>query len=143
MRNQGKAWVVQSALFFETPEQIYARVFRQSEAAHAGAADRRSNSAAFANANASSGWKKARCACGYGHPGRRRPAPVIEALAYICWASSSAGRFRRSTSHRYRLYLNRRDVRQQAAPGAADPRAKVHVRSPRASTTTWRRSSSG
>jgi hypothetical protein len=40
------------------------------------------------------------------------PAPIIEALAYILLSKLYRRPIPRTYSHRYRLYLNRRDVRQ-------------------------------
>src|SRR5689334_24882720 len=42
------------------------------------------------------------------------PAPVIEALAYILLGKLYRKEVARVYAHRYRLYLNRRDVRRQA-----------------------------
>ncbi len=42
------------------------------------------------------------------------PAPVIEALAHILLGKLYRKPVPRMYSHRYRLYLNRRDVRRQA-----------------------------
>jgi hypothetical protein len=44
---------------------------------------------------------------------RDAPAPIQEALAYILVGKLYRKPIPRTYSHRYRLYLNRRDIRQQ------------------------------
>ena len=77
---------LQSSLFFETPEEIYARVFRELRRLEVRISD------LLAGA----------------------PAPVMEALAHILLGKLYRKPVPRSYAHRYRLYLNRRDFRRQA-----------------------------
>ena len=102
----------QSALFFETPEEIYARVFRDLRPRTA-APQFRVEFRRFATAHSS-----VKFADGLVHARitdllEGAPAPILEALAYILLGKL----FRRPVAgiyaHRYRLYLNRRDMRRQ------------------------------
>ena len=63
---------------------------------------------------ASSGWKTAGCTCGSRDLLAGAPAPVMEALAHILLGKLYRKPIAAHVHHRYRLYLNRRDVRRQA-----------------------------
>jgi len=98
---------VESALLFETPEQIYSRVFRRRTPAP----EVRVEYCRFANANSfarlDNGVLKVRMADVL----ENAPAPVVEALAYILLSKLFRRPVPKLYSHRYRLYLNRKDVR--------------------------------
>jgi hypothetical protein len=105
---------VESALFFESPEQIYARVFRYLKprtpvpAVHVQFCE-------FANANSTIRIKDARLEVRITDVLRDAPAPILEALAVILISKLYRKAVPRSYIHRYRLYLNRKDVRQRVA----------------------------
>jgi hypothetical protein len=102
---------VESALLFETPEQIYIRVFRQLRP-RTPAPEVRVEFCRFANANSfarlDSGLLRVRMADVL----EGAPAPVLEALAYILLSKLFRRPVPKLYSHRYRLYLNRKDMRR-------------------------------
>jgi hypothetical protein len=104
---------LQSSLFFESPEQIYARVFRELKPRTA-APDLHVEFCRFANADSFISLKDGRLEVRISDLLAGAPAPVLEALAHILLGKL----YRKPTAaiyaHRYRLYLNRRDVRRQA-----------------------------
>src|SRR5687768_11742779 len=65
---------------------------------------------------------------------RDAPAPVMEALAVILLSKLYRKQIPRAVSHRYRLYLNRRDVRhemqrvkrERGRKEIVDPRGRVY-----------------
>lgn len=103
---------VESAILFETPEEIFSRVFRFVKPR----SDVPSISVEFcefANANSvirlNAGTIEARLTDVLADA----PAPIIEALAFILISKLYRRPVPRAYSHRYRLYLNRRDIRQR------------------------------
>jgi hypothetical protein len=103
---------VQSALFFETTEEIYARVFRELRP-RTPVPVLRVEFCRFANPDCT-----VRLADGLLHVRisdllEGAPAPVTEALAHILLRKLYRKPIPRIYSHRYRLYLNRRDMRRQ------------------------------
>jgi hypothetical protein len=102
----------QSALLFETPEEIYARVFREFKP-RTPLPGFTVEYCRFANADSFIRMESGAIHVRISDLLAGAPAPVAEALAYILLGKL----FRRPTariySHRYRLYLNRRDVRRQ------------------------------
>jgi hypothetical protein len=99
---------VQSSLFFETPAEIYARVFRELKprtpvpALHV-------EFCRFANADSFIRLESGSL--------RVRISDLLEsapALAYILLGKLYRKPIARLYNHRYRLYLNRRDMRRQA-----------------------------
>jgi hypothetical protein len=102
---------VESALFFETPEQIYARVFRalkpRTPIPEIHVEFRR-----FANVNSSIRLEDGRLSVRISDLLQGAPAPIQEALAYILLSKLYRKPVPAAYSHRYRLYLNRRDVRR-------------------------------
>ncbi len=104
---------LQSSLFFESPEEIYARVFRELKPRTV-APEMRVEFCRFANADSLISLKDGRLAVRISDLLAGAPAPVLEALAHILLGKL----YRKPTAaiyaHRYRLYLNRRDVRRQA-----------------------------
>ena len=101
---------VESTLFFETPEEIYARVFR--------AVNPRTippeihvEFRQFANANSSIRLADSRIEVKITDLLEEAPAPIIEALAYILLSKLYRKPIPQIYNHQYRLYLNRKDVR--------------------------------
>ena len=103
---------VQSALFFETPEEIYARVFRELKP-RTPLPELRVEFCAFANADSSIRLENGRLAVRISDMLAGAPAPVTEALAHILLRKLYRKPVPRLYTHRYRLYLNRREVRRQ------------------------------
>ena len=104
---------LQSSLFFETPEEIYARVFRELRP-RAPLPDLRVEFRRFANADSFIRLEDGRLEVRISDLLAGAPAPVMEALAHILLGKLYRKPVPRSYAHRYRLYLNRRDVRRQA-----------------------------
>jgi hypothetical protein len=104
---------LQSSLFFESPEEIYARVFRELRP-RAALPDLRVEFRRFANADSfirlENGLLEVRISDLLGGA----PAPVMEALAHILLGKLYRKPVPRLYAYRYRLYLNRSDVRRQA-----------------------------
>lgn len=103
---------LQSALFFEAPEELYARVFQQIRPRTAVPAFRVSF-CEFANANSSIRMQDDNVEVRITDVLKDAPAPVMEALAFILISKLYRKPIPRSYSHRYRLYLNRKDVRHR------------------------------
>jgi len=103
---------VQSSLFFETPEEIYARVFRELKPRTAIPA-LHVEFCRFANADSFIRLENGRLGVRISDLLAGAPAPVTEALAYILLGKLYRKPVPRVYAHRYRLYLNRRDVRRQ------------------------------
>jgi hypothetical protein len=103
---------VESALLFETPEEIYERVFRalrpRTKPPRVAVEFCR-----FANADsyASAGEGELRIRMSDMLEGA--PAPILEALAYILLGKLFRKRVPAAYAHRYRLYLNRREMRRK------------------------------
>jgi hypothetical protein len=104
---------VQSSLFFETPEEIYARVFRDLKP-RTPIPRLRVEFCRFANADSFIRLEDGHLHVRISDLLEGAPAPVTEALAYILLGKLYRKPVARSYAHRYRLYLNRRDVRRQA-----------------------------
>jgi hypothetical protein len=104
---------VQSSLFFETPEEIYARVFRDLKPRTA-PPHFRVEFRQFANADSFVRLENGLLHVRMSDLLEGAPAPVLEALAYILLGKLYRKPVARQYVHRYRLYLNRRDVRRQA-----------------------------
>jgi hypothetical protein len=103
---------VETALFFESVEQIYARVFRALRPrTQLPAIEVRFRK--YANANSRIRLEKDRLAVDISDLLEEAPAPIHEALAYILLSKL----FRRDPENgvlaRYRRYLNRADMRRQ------------------------------
>ena len=103
---------VESALLFETPEEIFERVFRIIKPRTA-LPRSPSNFASLQMRTVLFDSKTGRIEARLTDILRDAPAPILEALHSFSYVSSIANRYRESYNHRYRLYLNRRDVRQQ------------------------------
>lgn len=104
---------LQSSLFFETPEEIYARVFRDLKPRTPVPA-LRVEFCRFANADSFIRLENGQLHVRISDLLEGAPAPVSEALAYILLGKLYRKPVARLYSHRYRLYLNRKDVRRQA-----------------------------
>jgi hypothetical protein len=102
---------VQSALFFETPPEIYRRVFQalkpRTQPPEFVVRFRR-----YANANSSIRMENGRIEVKMSDLLEGAPAPILEALAWILLTKLFRKPVPRIYSHRYRLWLNRRDVRR-------------------------------
>ena len=104
---------VQSALFFETPEEIYARVFRELKP-RTTLPELRVEFCRFANADCFIRLVSGRLHVRISDLLAGAPAPVMEALAHILLGKLYRKPVARMYNHRYRLYLNRKDMRRQA-----------------------------
>lgn len=104
---------LQSSLFFESAAEIYARVFRELRP-RTPLPQLHVEFCPFANADSfirlESGCLQVRMSDLL----EGAPAPVLEALAYILLGKLYRKEVPRIYAHRYKLYLNRRDVRRQA-----------------------------
>jgi hypothetical protein len=104
---------LQTALFFESPGEIYARVFRELRPRTA-LPELRVEFCRFANANCFIKLDGGRLEVRMSDLLSGAPAPVMEALAHILLGKLYRKPVARVYSNRYRLYLNRRDMRRQA-----------------------------
>jgi len=102
----------ESALLFESPEEIYRRVFRELRP-RAKMPGITVEFRPFANPDSTvrleEGWIVVRMSDLL----EDAPAPIIEALAHILLGKLLRRPAGRAYTHRYRLYLNRRDVRRR------------------------------
>jgi hypothetical protein len=101
---------VESTLLFETPEEIFKRVFRLLKPRTPVPAVR-VDFRKFANANSSIRLENGRLAVKITDLLEGAPAPILEALAYILLCKLYRKPVPAMYSHRYRLYFNRRDMR--------------------------------
>ncbi len=104
---------LQAALFFESPEEIYARVFRDLKP-RTTLPELRIEFCRFANPDSFIRLENGKLHVRISDLLEGAPAPVTEALAYILLGKLYRKPIARMYTHRYRLYLNRRDVRRQA-----------------------------
>jgi hypothetical protein len=102
----------QSSLFFETPEEIYTRVFRELKP-RTPAPQVTVEYCRFANADSFVRMEHGRLHVRITDMLEGAPAPVTEALAQILLHKLYRRPVPRIFNHRYRLYLNRKDVRRQ------------------------------
>jgi SprT-like family protein len=102
---------LQSSLFFETPAEMYARVFRDLSP-RAKPPSFRVEFRPFANADSFARLDEAGIHVRISDVLQGAPAPVMEALAYILLGKLFRRPVARMYTHRYRLYLNRRDMRR-------------------------------
>jgi hypothetical protein len=119
---------VESALLFETPEEIFLRVFRNLHPRSA-APNMSVEFCEFANANSFIRLERGSVQVRVSDILREAPAPIVEALAYILISKLYRKPVPRVFSHRYRLYLNRRDIRQ-ALQELRKERGRKQVTSP-------------
>ena len=104
---------LQSSLFFESPEEIFVRVFRELKP-RTPVPVMRLEFCQFANADSFIRLENGSLHVRISDLLAGAPAPVMEALAYILLGKLYRKPIARQYSHRYRLYLNRKDVRRQA-----------------------------
>jgi hypothetical protein len=102
---------VETALFFETPEEICRRVFRDLKPRTPSPAFK-VEFRAFANANSFIRLEGSAIDIRITDLLKEAPAPIIEALAYILLCKLYRKPVPAIYQHRYRLYLNRRDMRR-------------------------------
>src|SRR5450759_3124147 len=101
---------IETALLFETPQQIYDRVF-QALRPRTPAPRVEIEFCRFANANSMARWHEGNLQVRMSDVLENAPSPVIEALAFILLSKLFRKRVPADYSHRYNRYLNRRDVR--------------------------------
>jgi hypothetical protein len=102
---------VQSAVLFETPEQIYERVFRMLRP-RTEVPGIRVEYRTFANANSSIRLHEGRIEVRISDVLEGAPAPIQEALAFILLGKMFRKPVQAIYPHRYRRWLNRSDVRR-------------------------------
>ena len=132
---------LQSSLFFETAVEIYARVFRELKP-RTPIPELTIEYCRFANADSFIRLEDGRLHVRISDLLEGAPAPVTEALAYILLGKLYRKPVPRVYAHRYRLYLNRRDMRRQAHL-VRQIRGRKFVSGPRGKCMIWRKSSSG
>ena len=102
---------LQTALFFETPEEIFARVHREIRPRTA-TPQIRVTFRRYANANSRIHLKDGLLDVVISDMLQGAPAPILESLAWILISKMYRRQAPAAFEHRYRLYLNRRDVRR-------------------------------
>jgi hypothetical protein len=110
--NEGAAADLQATLFFETPEEIYARVFGKLKP-RTRLPGFRVEFRRFANADCFIRLENGTIHARLSDLFEGAPAPVMEALAFILLGKLFRRAVPRIYSHRYRLYLNRKDMRRK------------------------------
>ena len=101
-----------AALFFETPSEIFARVFRELKP-RTPLPGLNLEFRPYANANCTIRLAEGKLHAKLADVFEGAPAPVMEALAYILLSKLYRKPLARQYNHRYRLYLERKDVRRQ------------------------------
>lgn len=102
---------VESTLFFETPEEIFTRVFRTVKP-RTPLPECRVHFRKFANANSSIRLQNGEICVKITDLLEGAPAPILEALAHILLSKLYRKPVPAVYNQRYRLYLNRRDMRR-------------------------------
>lgn len=102
---------VETAIFFETPQQLYQRVFHQLRPRTL-LPEIDVQFRKFANANSSIRLADGKLIVKIADLLQGAPAPVAEALAFILLSKLFRKPVPPIYQHRYRLWLNRRDVRR-------------------------------
>jgi hypothetical protein len=118
-----------SSLFFETPDMIFARVHREIRPRTA-VPPISVEYKAFANADSHIRLENRALAVQISDVLEGAPAPVTEALAHILLGKLYRQPAARHYSRRYRLYLNRKDIRGRIGALRRERGRKVH-RGPR------------
>ena len=103
---------LQATLLFETPAEIYARVFRHLKPRTQPPAVR-VEFCRFANADCLIRLEQGDLHARISDLFEGAPAPVMEALAFILLGKLFRRPVARIYAHRYRLYLNRKDMRRK------------------------------
>jgi hypothetical protein len=106
----GKVFL-ETAIFFETPEQIFARVFSELKPRTRTPA-LRVEFCKFANANSFVRWDEAGLHLRITDVLEGAPAPILEALAYILLSKLVRRAIPKAYAARYRRYLNRKEMRR-------------------------------
>ena len=119
---------VESALLFETPQEIFARVFRAVKP-RTPEPSITVEFCTFANANSFIRMDAGRIGVRLTDVLQEAPAPILEALAYILLSKLYRKAVPRMFAHRYRLYMNRRDMRT-ALQQLRRERGRKHVSGP-------------
>jgi hypothetical protein len=104
---------LQSSLFFESPPEIYARVYRELKP-RSQPPQIAVEFCDFANPDSFIRLDDGKLRVRISDLLQSAPAPVMEALAFILLGKLYRKPVPRLYAHRYRLYLNRKDVRRQA-----------------------------
>ena len=102
---------VESALFFETPEEIFARVFKDLKPRTA-PPKITVEFCRFANPDSFARMEDGCVQIRISDLLEGAPAPILEALAYILLGKLLRCPVAPAFARRYRLYLNRRDIRR-------------------------------
>jgi hypothetical protein len=102
---------LQTAIFFETPQEIFARVFHEFRPRTAIPAVQ-VKFCKFANANSSVRWAEAGLEFRITDVLEGAPAAILESLANLLMAKLLRRPAPRSHSERYRRYLNRKEMRR-------------------------------
>jgi hypothetical protein len=105
---------IESTLLFETPEAIFRRVFRELRPRTA-VPSITVEFCRFANANSFIRHTDGALSVRITDVLQNAPAPVLEALAHILISKLYRKPIPRAYTHRYRLYLNRKDTRHAVA----------------------------
>jgi hypothetical protein len=103
--------VLETAIFFETPEEMLARVFHELRPRTA-VPQIRVRFCKFANANSSVRWDEAGLAFRITDVLEGAPAAILESLANILMAKLLRRTVPRIHAERYRRYLNRKEMRR-------------------------------
>ncbi len=103
--------VLQTAIFFETPEEMLARVFREFRPRTA-IPQLRVKFCKFANANSFVRWDEAGLEFRITDVLEGAPAAILESLANILMAKLLRRPVPRMHAERYRRYLNRKEMRR-------------------------------
>jgi hypothetical protein len=103
--------VLQSAIFFETPEEILARVFHELRP-RTPLPPIRLKFCRFANANSSVRWDQSGIEFRITDVLEGAPAAILESLAHILLSKLLRRATPRIHSERYRRYLNRKEMRR-------------------------------
>jgi hypothetical protein len=103
--------VLQSAIFFETPEEIFTRVFGELKPRTRVPAVRLTF-CKFANANSSVRWDETGLEFRITDVLEGAPSAILESLAHILMSKLLRRPSPRTHSERYRRYLNRKEMRR-------------------------------
>lgn len=116
----------ESALFFESPQEIFARVHREIRP-RTPLPSIEIQYKRFANANSDVRLESGAIRVRISDLLERAPAPVTEALAHILLGKLYRRPAARQYLHRYRLYLNRKDVRREISQVRQTRGRKAHA----------------
>jgi hypothetical protein len=103
--------VLQSAIFFETPEEIFTRVFKELKP-RTPVPTVRLKFCKFANANSSARWDQTGLEFRITDVLEGAPSSILESLAHILTSKLLRRPSPRIHAERYRRYLNRKEMRR-------------------------------